>query len=140
MMTANEQKFVRWFEAVNKGREEMGAAVDDLMRDDIVQHGAMTVVGKEVMREMMSSFYDAFPDFHADIEDLFSAGDRVVYRISVSGTHRGMFMGLPPTGKTFRSPVISVSRWVDGKVAEEWLQWDVLGAMHQLGAGSPVGA
>ena len=57
----------------------------------------------------------------------------VVTRFVATGTNTGEFNGKPPTGKAVRMQVISMTRLVDGKIAEEWEEGDMLGMMGQLG-------
>jgi predicted ester cyclase len=61
----------------------------------------------------------AFPDLHFKIEDIVAEGDKVVYRLTVSGTHKGEFQGIPPTGKKVSFSSTGISNIVDGKVAED---------------------
>jgi steroid delta-isomerase-like uncharacterized protein len=133
-MSLNEQVIRRWFEEFNKGRDQAIAVVDETLADSYVQHDPATPVeGKPAMREFMAALFDAFPDVHLALEDVVDAGDRVVYRALLSGTHRREFMGIPATGKRFESPVISVARFAGGKVADEWQVWDMFGMLRQIG-------
>ena len=74
-----------------------------------------------------------YPDIHLTVEDLIAEGDKVVGRTTVTGTHRGEFMGLAPTGKSITYNEIFIFRFVDGKVAETWGVVDVFAQMRQLG-------
>ena len=56
-------------------------------------------------------------------------------RITWHGTHTGSFQGLAPTGKPVRMGGLNVTRLAGGRVAEQWVQFDALGLMQQLGAG-----
>jgi predicted ester cyclase len=47
-------------------------------------------------------------------------GDKVSARITARGTHRGQFMGLPPTGKPFAITVVDICRFENGKIIEHW--------------------
>ncbi len=76
----------------------------------------------------------SFPDIHVAIEDMIAEGDKVVTRITATGTQTGEFMGMPPSGKAIRVEAIGISRIVDGKSVEYWESFDALGLMHQLGA------
>jgi steroid delta-isomerase-like uncharacterized protein len=82
----------------------------------------------------------AFPDLQFTVEDIIDQDDRVVIRWSSRGTHQGELMGLAPTGKIVTVTGISIDRFADGKVAESWTNWDVLGLMRQLGAAPPPGS
>ena len=52
----------------------------------------------------------------------------------MTGTHRGDFMGVPPTGRPITMKGIDFSRVVHGKIAEHWAQFDAIGVMQQIGA------
>jgi predicted ester cyclase len=68
------------------------------------------------------------------IEDLIAEGDKVVARWRSRATHRGDYMGIPPTGKEVEFTGISVYRIEEGKIAESWTVEDQLGLMRQIGA------
>ena len=75
----------------------------------------------------------AFPDYRFEVEDLIAEGDRVVARVTVSGTHLGEMMGLAPTGRRISTSGIEVFRFEDGKMAEHWAAFDALGMLRQIG-------
>ncbi len=60
-------------------------------------------------------------------------------RWTASGTHQGELMGIAPTGNRAAVTGITISRIADGKIAEDWVNWDTLGMMQQLGVISPPG-
>jgi predicted ester cyclase len=70
---------------------------------------------------------------------VIAEGDKVVARNTVTGTHRGEYMGIAPTGKSVTYNEILVFRMADGRIAETWGVVDVFSQLHQLGA-TPVGA
>jgi steroid delta-isomerase-like uncharacterized protein len=76
----------------------------------------------------------AYADLHVTVEDLIAEGDKVVCRNVVTGTHRGEYMGLPPTGKSVNYREIFIFRFAGGRIAETWGVVDVLAQMRQLGA------
>jgi steroid delta-isomerase-like uncharacterized protein len=76
----------------------------------------------------------AFPDLHFQVEDIVAEGDKVAYRLTVSGTHKGEFLGLPPTNKKVSFSSTGITNIVDGKVSEDWVDADIMGLMQQLGA------
>jgi len=75
----------------------------------------------------------AFPDINVTIDDIIAEGDRVVVRMHTSGTQKGEFRGIPPTGKTAVITEMSIYRISEGKIAEAWVVSDWLGLMQQLG-------
>jgi steroid delta-isomerase-like uncharacterized protein len=94
--------------------------------------------GIEGVKELVKLFRTAFPDLHFDIEDQIAEGNKVVTRMNVHGTHQGDFQGMPPTGKRITFSAISIWELADGKLLQERVNWDALGAMQQLG-GIPSG-
>ena len=90
--------------------------------------------GAELLKEVFARLQRAFPDLHVAVEDLIAEGDKVVARNTVTGTHQGEYMGLPPTGKSITYNEIFIVRLADGRVAETWGVVDVLSQMRQLGA------
>jgi predicted ester cyclase len=67
------------------------------------------------------------------IEDLVEEGDKVVSRDTVTGTHRGEYMGIPATGKSVTYNEIFIARFAGSRIAETWGVVDVLSQMKQLG-------
>ncbi len=85
------------------------------------------------MKQFVSGMRSAFLDLHFTIEDQIAEGDKVVTRWKASGTHRGEFQGVPPTGKQATVPGITIDRIAHGKLVEGWTNWDALGLMQRLG-------
>jgi predicted ester cyclase len=69
----------------------------------------------------------------ADIDELFSAGDRVVCRWRFSGTHCGPLEGIAPTGRQVTITGLSIARFSGDRIQETFVNWDALGLMQQLG-------
>ena len=89
---------------------------------------------REGVKQLTIMLRSAFPDFKAAIDDIVAEGDKVVIRQTWSGTHKGEFMGIPPTGKSVSFGVIDIIRIAGGKFVEHWGQMDSMGLMQQLGA------
>ncbi len=67
------------------------------------------------------------------IEDITAEGDKVWARLTARGTHRGPFMGLPPTGRPIEIDVIDICRFEGGQLVEHWGVPDRFGMLEQLG-------
>jgi predicted ester cyclase len=67
------------------------------------------------------------------VDDLIVEGDKAVVRYTITGTHKGAFMGVPPTNKKVTIWVIEIDRFAGGKIVEGWDRFDTLGIMQQLG-------
>lgn len=136
MSTEQNKELVRRLvdEIFNRGH--VGAA-DELMAPDFVEHEELppgVPSGREGVKQMALMLRGAFPDFRATIEDMVAEGDRVVLRMTWTGTHQGKFMGIPPTGRSVSFGVIDIIRITEGKFVEHWGQMDNMALMHQLGA------
>ena len=139
MATADESVVRRYYEEMCNGRQNELApdlfAPDHTMHDPQVPAGP----GPQGMVDAIS-VYQTGVDGHWAIQELFSAGDRVVARWVGSGTHVGEVNGIPPTGRSVRVEAISIHRLRDGKIAETWEVWDTLGFLQQLGVVPAPGA
>ncbi len=108
--------------------------IDELFTTDYVNNDPVNPVrGREGTRDLVKKYRTAFPDLRLHIDDLFSAGDRVVIRWHSTGTHRGQLEGLAPTGRQGGSPGITIFRLAGDQVREAFVNWDALGLMQQLG-------
>jgi steroid delta-isomerase-like uncharacterized protein len=90
--------------------------------------------GPEGTRQLVTMYRAAFPDLQIRIDDIIAEGQMVAFRWTSSGTHRGELFGTQPTGKQITTSGISILRTAGGKVAEDWVNWDTLGLLQQIGA------
>ena len=91
------------------------------------------IIGPEGGLQVMRMYIRAFPDLHFVLNQMIASGDYVVTRWTATGTHRGDLMGIPATGKQVTVSGITISHVKNGKVVEEWSNWDTLGMLQQLG-------
>ena len=116
-------------------------AVDRYLDPDFVNHDAPfpgAPPGREGMRLAASTYRQALPDWHSDVEQLIAEGDIVVEIFTASGTHRAELMGVPATGKTLTLKGINVFRVADDRIVERWGRLDQLGVLQQLGLVPPA--
>ena len=135
--TSNKATFRRFHDAMNTGDAELiSKTIDELVEPDVLIHTPLPVeaTGAQAIKEVFGRLHRAFPDLHITVEDLIAEGDKVVSRNSVTGTHHGEYMGLPPTGKSVTYNEIFIFRFVNGRIAETWGVVDVFSQMRQLGA------
>jgi steroid delta-isomerase-like uncharacterized protein len=86
------------------------------------------------VRALIRELRRGFRHLKFRVEDAFTDTDRAAVRWTVSGTHEGEFMGVPPTHKAVSVEGIEVVRVADGRIAEDPAVWDALGLMRQPGA------
>jgi predicted ester cyclase len=77
-------------------------------------------------------FFTAFSDIRVVVEDLIAEGDRVASRISMHCTHTGDYQGIPPSGRRVVIAYLDIVRLEDGKVIEEWAEFDLLSIFNQI--------
>jgi steroid delta-isomerase-like uncharacterized protein len=133
MSSDNKALARRAYDAMGKGDFDALAA---LMADDMVEHEALPGVepNKDGVLQFFKMLRAAFPDLTMTAHDMVAEGDRVFVRLTMSGTHRGEFMGMPATGRKIAVPMADFLRVQDGKLAEHWGVTDVAAMMEQLGA------
>ena len=109
--------------------------VDEIFTPDYVCHlqGGSVSLDRKAHKKTLETFYAAFPDYHHRIEDLIAEGDKVVLRVSDLATHNRDFRGLPATGKEISISAVYICRFVEGRIAEAWMEADLLGFYQQIG-------
>ena len=83
--------------------------------------------------QFLSVFLAGFSDLHLEVEGAAADEQMVAQRILFTGTHTGVFRGLPPTNRQVTFSGLEINRMVDGKVAEHWFQLDQVTLFQQLG-------
>jgi steroid delta-isomerase-like uncharacterized protein len=114
------------------------AALDALVADDFICYvggvASTASEGRQVWARRSRTLRTAFPDFHITIDELLVDTDKVVMRYRGHGTHRGPFGAAPPTNKDVTYTGIAILRISNGKIAEEWTEYDSIGLMRQVQA------
>ena len=133
-MSAEDNKAIvrRAYDAINRNDLD---ALDEMVDSDVTDHDPAPGQGPglEGVKQYFSSLHTAFPDVQMNVDYMVAEGDKVVARVSVSGTHQGEFLGINPTGNHVAITGIDVLRIVDGKIVEHWGNFDDLGMLQQLG-------
>jgi steroid delta-isomerase-like uncharacterized protein len=86
------------------------------------------------LKAVITMLRTAFPDLHFEIHEMLAEGELVAFRSTMTGTHRGPFQGLPPTGKPVSVAHMHFVHLVEGKTSDLWHVWDTAGLMRQLGS------
>ncbi|MGH2617515.1 MAG: ester cyclase [Thermomicrobiales bacterium] len=135
-MSAEENKAIvrRVFEEVVN--QAQLATADELFTPEFVGYTAGVagqVRGPEGLKQFVTTFRAAFPDLRLSIADQVAEGDKVVTRYTITGTHHGPLQGIPATEKRVSWTGITIHRLADGKLAEAWVNLDMLGLLQQVG-------
>ena len=124
-----------WLIVSEGSLETLGDVLQEVYADDIVMHEPdEDVRGIEGLKQFVSMIRSALPDLRITLEDDIAEGNKVVSRWGAQGTHQGELMGIAPTGNEVAITGITIHRIANGKIVEEWENWDALGLMQQIGA------
>jgi predicted ester cyclase len=94
-------------------------------------------VGPSAYRRQVERFLIGLPDLKFKVDDTISEGDKLVVYWTITGTHRGEFLGVPPTNKRVAFSGITINL-IAGKILESTVIWDGLGLMKQFGIDLPI--
>lgn len=95
-------------------------------------------VGPAAYRRQVERFMKGLPDLKVTVDDTVSEKDKLVVAWTVTGTHQGEFLGVPPTNKKVSFSGITINQIADGKIIESTVIWDGLGLLEQFGIILPV--
>lgn len=112
--------------------------IDELCTADVIDHSPDGEIrGREELKAHMEAYLSAFGDFSATVEETIAEGETVAMRVTLRGTHEGEFMDVAPKGNEFEIANMVFTRIKDGRIAERWVQPDMLGLLQQLGIFDP---
>lgn len=95
-------------------------------------------VGPGAYRQVVGRFLAGFPDLKLTVDETVSEKDKLVVAWTISGTHKGEFLGVPPTNKKVCLSGITINQVANGKIIESTVIWDGLGLLEQFGIALPV--
>jgi len=124
----------RFTEFINTADEHLAR---ELIAKDAVFHvptQTAPLQGPEGYLLTIAMMRGGFPDIQWTLEEMIADGDKVAARYTMRGTHRGTFLGIPPTEKRIEVQAMNFYRWSDGQIVGERGQPDMLGLLQQIGA------
>lgn len=134
MSEANKELVRRFADAGNRGDWE---AFNELLTADFVRHCEATpevdVTSCDDFKQFYRNTAATFPDQHMHVDMLTAEGDLVAFWGRFSGTQKGMMGPFPATGRPMEVDIAGMFRIEDDKIAEEWVTWDNLAGLVQLG-------
>ncbi|MDT0677771.1 ester cyclase [Autumnicola musiva] len=132
----NKEVQQKFGEAINTGNLER---LKDLVADDVKDHDPAPNQGPgpQGYIDFFTMMRNAFPDMQVEVEQLVADEDNVAFAYTLTGTHKGDFMGVAGTGKSIKARGMQISRFENGKLVERWGSSDELGILKQIGV-NPV--
>jgi steroid delta-isomerase-like uncharacterized protein len=131
LQTNNKAIARRVFDEIfNQGKFDVA---DEIYAKDFVNHGVSRDIGLKEDQEAARGWKLAFPDLKTAVVMEIAEGDLVSVLWTATGTNTGEGNGLPATGKTVHARGITIWRIVNGKIVEEWSEFDQLRIMKELG-------
>jgi steroid delta-isomerase-like uncharacterized protein len=132
-ITENKEIVRIFFENFEKGNRE---EVKKLFADNYLLHisGQPNPLTRQEAIELMEDYNTAFPDLKFTIQLQLTDGEYVITRAVGRGTHKGEFNGIPATDKKVSAASITIHHIVNGKIVEEFTEFDAIGLWQQLGA------
>lgn len=117
----------------------MAPVADDAIFRDVAV--GMPHLGRAALREAIVQFIAAFPDLHVEVTSTTADGARIAQEWTLTGTHRGAFMGVAATGRWTQTYGATITTFdEDGRVIEASMYWNPLVMLRQLGVEPTVAA
>jgi len=95
-------------------------------------------VGPAAYRRQVERFIAGLPDLKFNVDDTVTEKDKLVVAWTITGTHKGDFLGVPATNKKVSFSGITINQIAGGKIIESTVIWDGLGLLEQFGIALPV--
>lgn len=108
---------------------------DEIYSRDFISHDPSRpdATDYESYGALIAELHSGMPDYEVVVEDTIAENDKVVCRWTGKGTHKGVLTGFQPTGKSVSWTGITIYRFENGKIVEAWWNYDMLGALQQIG-------
>jgi steroid delta-isomerase-like uncharacterized protein len=128
----NKQAQKKFGKAINSGNLEK---LRDLVSQNVKDHDPAPnqAPGAQGYIDFFSMMRNAFPNMEVEVETMVAAEDKVAFAYTLTGTHKGDFMGVSATNKDIKVRGMQISRFENGKMVERWGSSDELGILKQIG-------
>ena len=114
--------------------------LDDIYAPGVVVHDCSApedIRGLDALKSFYEASHAGFPDMEVRFDDVLASKDHVIFRGTIEGTHTGSLRGMPPTGRHVSFSCVAIDRIEGGKIVEEWVYFNVLDLLEQLGMSPP---
>jgi predicted ester cyclase len=91
-------------------------------------------IGLEGAKEHVLGVRETYPDLHLTVEHQIAEGEWVVTRVTARGTHKGVWLGMRPTGEKLEMTAVNIDRVVDGRIVEHGGAANLLEPLLEIGA------
>lgn len=137
-ISANKEIVCRYMEDCwNLGKLD---ELRELVADSCAHHDAVfpsLQPGTNNLRRHIATCRNGFPDLKFTIDTSIGERNEVVIHWTVTGTHKGYFLGIPPTNRQATLTGTSIYRLEGGRIVEGWSDWNLMSMMQQLGVAAP---
>jgi steroid delta-isomerase-like uncharacterized protein len=101
-------------------------------------HISGPTVGPAAYKKQLAVFVAGFPDLQFTVEETICENDKIAAFWTLSGTHKGEFLRIPPTNKKVSITGITIHQIADGKILDSHAIWDAISLFQQLGIELPL--
>lgn len=119
-----------WEQVINEGKVNV---LDTAYAESIVIHTLPEIKGIKDAKAYYAGFVTGFSNRKFTVKRMFADGENLVKHWQFTGTHTGVFMGIPATGRTVNIEGSTIAKIVDGKIVEEQDFMDNMSFLKQLG-------
>ena len=119
-----------WEQVINEGKVNV---LDTAYAESIVLHTLPEIKGIKDAKAYYAGFVTGFSNRKFTVKRMFANGENLVKHWQFTGTHTGVFMGIPATGRTVNIEGSTIAKIVDGKIVEEQDFMDNMSFLKQLG-------
>jgi predicted ester cyclase len=117
------------------------ATLDEIVDQNCVTHQVRSATepistvarGPQALRQHIAAWLMAFPDIRATTDLRCACGNHVISWVTMRGTHRAPWQGIPPIGREVMIRTVAQHRVEDGRIVEDWVIVETLGFYQQLG-------
>ena len=133
--TETNKKLARQiFETFQNGNYDQLATITDTKKFKLHFPGQPKDLDFEEAVKLNKEYFSAFSDAKISVDAQIAEGDKVVSMLTYSGTNSGSFQGMPPSNKKVQVNGVAIQKFENGKIVEEWDEFDSVGMMQQMGA------
>jgi len=108
-------------------------ALDEVLAQDFVRHGQRSEMTRPQLKEAVRDMRRAFPDLTMEIVGVVEGETDLAIRWRSEGTLHDTYLGLPPTGRTYRVTGATFSTFEGDTISEEAVVYDRRGEYSSLG-------